>query len=142
MNDIIIKPLSPLNPREWFCHGDVRAMLRSPFAVFCWDHHVHRLRVLSSVEPILEGGITNPQYHLSISAEGTPGRPAPASAAQALWVVGQFGMEGGEEDNHVPDGVVRNWWRPVADRLVGKECECFELENVQVVGDFVRRPLR
>ena len=34
------------------------------------------------------------------------------------------------------------FWRPVADPLVGLECACKDTENVEVIGDFVRRPLR
>ena len=33
-----------------------------------------------------------------------------------------FGVEGALEDNHVPGGLVRNFWRPVADHLEGREC--------------------
>lgn len=140
----VVPALAPSDPNQWLASGDVRAMMRTPFAVYLWDHPRLWLRVLSSVEPIKDGreGVM-PQYHISISKLGdAPGHVVACSAAEALWVVEHFGMEGGEEDNHVPNGVVRNWWRPVADRLVGKECECFALENIEVVGDFVRRPLR
>lgn len=55
---------------------------------------------------------------------------------------GGIGLEGAEEDNHVPHGKVRNFWRPVAELLVGKECECKAEEPVirEDKGDFIWRP--
>ena len=45
------------------------------------------------------------------------------------------------EDNHVPGGFVRNFWRPVADRFSGYECACVATEPaiVEDKGDFVWR---
>jgi hypothetical protein len=61
---------------------------------------------------------------------------------EAKWVLDQFGLEGAEEDNHVPFGIVRNFWRPVADKLVGIECQCKaeEPEIREDKGDFIWRP--
>ena len=61
---------------------------------------------------------------------------------EAKWVLAEFGLDGAEEDNHVPHGIVRNFWRPVASGLVGKECRCKAEEVVirENKGDFVWRP--
>ena len=82
-----------------------------------------------------------PEYHLSISRQ-TPAGPRRCTSEMARIVLRQFGLEGAEEDNHVPNGVVRNFWRPVADPLVGLECECKDEEPaiVEDKGDFVWRP--
>lgn len=48
---------------------------------------------------------------------------------------------GWEEDNHVPYGIARNFWRPLAENLVGIECKCKEEEPaiVEDKGDYVWR---
>lgn len=54
-----------------------------------------------------------------------------------------YGREGAKEDNHVSHGIVRNYWRPVADRLVGKACPCKEEEPTirEDKGDVIWRPV-
>lgn len=69
---------------------------------------------VSSVHEI-EG---KPQWHVSFSHRG---ERIPQGWMEAL--LRQWGLEGWDEDNHVPNGRVRNYWRPVstADPLV---CPC------------------
>jgi hypothetical protein len=55
------------------------------------------------------------EYHISISRPISPGLTSHCSSNEARWVLDQFGLEGAEEDNHVPHGKVRNFWRPVAE---------------------------
>lgn len=139
----IIRPLSPKFP-GWNDGVDVSMRLRSPFTVIWYEHSKERLRVFSAVEVARDkdGIDRGPEYHISISKfDPLTGRPGMCSADEAKWVLEQFGCDGAEEDNHVPGGVVRNFWRPVADSLVGLECACKDTENVEIVGDFVRRPL-
>ena len=138
----IIPPLAPKDPREWTCHGDIGKIIRSPYSVICYDNQHRALRVLSAVEVAkdTDGIDRGPEYHISITRQTGRGA-AMCSADEARWVLEQFGLDGAEEDNHTPGGVARNFWRPVADRLVGIECACKETENTEVIGDFVRRPL-
>lgn len=70
------------------------------------------------------------------------GKAARCTSLQAKEILRQFGLDGAEEDNHVPHGIVRNFWRPVADRLVGLECACKAEEPaiVEDQGDYVWRP--
>lgn len=77
-----------------------------------------------------------PEYHLSISRNG--GR---IDSQGAAWVLRQFGLEDATEDNHVPHGVARNFWRPVADNLSGIECGCKDEEPAMVEdkGDYIWR---
>jgi hypothetical protein len=104
--------------------------------------HKTHVAVISAVEVAADGKIDKgPEYHLSISRQ-TPMGPRRCTSETARWVLKQFGLDGAEEDNHVPNGVVRNFWRPVADPLVGLECECKEEEPaiIEDKGDFVWRP--
>lgn len=103
-------------------------------------HDASSLAVISAVEFIDDGKVDGPEYHLSISRQHPTLGTRRCSSNEARWVLVQFGMEGGREDNHVP-GLVRNFWRPVADPMVGRECLCVEGENaiVEDKGDFIWR---
>lgn len=98
------------------------------------------LCVISAVEVAKDkdGIDRGPEYHISISKGGR----SRCSGREAQEVLRQFGLDGAEEDNHVPHGIVRNFWRPVADRFVGLECACKESEPaiVEDRGDYVWRP--
>lgn len=65
------------------------------------------------------------------------------SSADAVFVLAAFDLSDAKEDNHIPNGKVRNFWRPVADHLSGYECPCVEQEPAMVEnkGDFVWRGL-
>jgi hypothetical protein len=105
-------------------------------------HAERSLSVISAVEVVDDGEIDKgPEYHISVSRQ-TPAGPQRCTSDAARFVLKQFGLDGAEEDNHVPYGVVRNFWRPVADRFVGLECECKAEEPaiVEDKGDFVWRP--
>jgi hypothetical protein len=105
-------------------------------------HSQQSLTVISAVEVASDGKIDKgPEYHISISRQMDDG-PRRCDSNQAKWVLAQFGLDGAEEDNHVPHGVVRNFWRPVATGLVGLECECKAEEPAirEDKGDFVWRP--
>jgi hypothetical protein len=77
-----------------------------------------------------------PEYHLSVSLSG-----ARCSAADALFVLAAFELTDAKEDNHVPSGRVRNFWRPVADKLSAYECPCVDDEPAirEDKGDFIWR---
>lgn len=113
------------------------------YPVNAWFHPVARLFVLSALEVANEEGQLEigPEYHLSVSRRDRLDRPERCSSADALWVLDQFGLPDAREDNHVPGGVVRNFWRPVADNLSGYKCPCVDDEPaiVEDKGDFVWR---
>jgi hypothetical protein len=104
-------------------------------------HEASSLAVLSAVEFIDDGKVDGPEYHLSISRQHRTLGTRRCSSNEARWVLKQFGIEEAIEDNHVPGGRVRNFWRPVADPMVGRECLCVESEPaiVEDKGDFVWR---
>lgn len=109
------------------------------YPVEAWHHPNLDLFVLSAVEVTSESGKPDlgPEYHLSVSK----GRQQRCTSAEALWVLGQFDLIDALEDNHVPGGFVRNFWRPVADHLSGYECPCVDHEPAMAEdkGDFVWR---
>jgi hypothetical protein len=106
--------------------------------------HKGGLFVISAVEVASDkDGIDRGfEYHVSISRPVSPGVTSRCSSNEARWVLDQFGLEGAEEDNHVPHGRVRNFWRAVATPLIGMECACKEEEPAirEDKGDFVWRP--
>lgn len=119
---------------------DKRATMGHPGRTFF--HPASKIAVISAVEVVDDGKVDKgPEYHISISKQLSRG-PTRCDAVEAKWVLVEFGMDGAEEDNHVPHGQVRNFWRPVADRLVGLECECKAEEPaiVEDKGDYVWRP--
>lgn len=104
-------------------------------------HEESSLCVLSGVEFIDDGKVDGPEYHLSISRQHRTLGTRRCTSNEVRWVLKQFGIEEAIEDNHVPGGKVRNFWRPVADPMVGRECLCVEDEPaiVEDKGDFVWR---
>lgn len=136
----IIKPKWPDAPgwqiaNWWRCPPQLAPL---GYAVEAWEHPANRMFVLSAVEVARDPGQPDlgPEYHLSMSSYG-----ARCSTADALWVLAQFDLLDAKEDNHVPSGQVRNFWRPVADHLSGYECPCVDEEPAirEDKGDFVWR---
>jgi hypothetical protein len=104
-------------------------------------HDASSLSVISAVEFIDDGKVDGPEYHLSISRQHPTLGPRRCSSNEARWVLVQFRMDGAHEDNHVPHGLVRNFWKSVATNLIGRECLCVQNENAirEDKGDFVWR---
>lgn len=119
----------------WRCPPKLSAL---DYPVQAWAHRAAGLFVLSAVEVAEDPGQSSlgPEYHLSVSRFGKR-----VSSAKALWALEQFGLRDAREDNHVPGGVARNFWRPVADNLSGYKCPCVDDEPaiVEDKGDFVWR---
>lgn len=116
-----------------------QASLGYPLRAFI--HDASGLAVLSAVEVMADEN-KGPEYHVSISKQDGP-RAARCDSNEAKWVLAQFRLDGTEEDNHVHSGVVRNFWRTVAEPLIGLECECKADEPTirEDKGDFVWRPI-
>lgn len=140
MNISIIKPKAPC-AKGWAIATWWKAppqLLALGYPVEAWEHRANGLFVLSALEVAKEEGMPalGPEYHLSISAMGER-----CSTADAVWVLGQFDLIDAKEDNHVPNGKVRNFWRPVADHLSGYECPCVDAEPAisEDKGDYVWR---
>ena len=137
----IIKPLRPSGP-GWDGPHPVSSHVTLGYPGELWFHRAHSLSVISAVEVAkdTDGIDRGPEYHISI-AKQTPLGPERCSAAEASWMLDQFGLDGAEEDNHVPNGKARNFWRAVAEPLIGLECACKDSEAVVIEGDYEHRPL-
>lgn len=136
----IVQALTPKGTGWREIPADPRISNGGPIRAFL---HNSGLAVFSAVEYVGDAGEEPKQeYHLSISQQ-TPAGPKRCSSMVARDVLRIFGAEGALEDNHVPFGRVRNFWRPVAAPLVGIVCECNEAEAaiVEDKGDFVWRGL-
>ena len=144
MIESVIKPLRPKGAgKRWRPWPVPQIMLNEGYPVERWYFTEQMIQVFSAVEVANEPGhfSKGPEYHISISkVDGA--RIARVDSHTAQWVLKQFGLEGSEEDNHVPGGVLRNFWRPVAEPIVGLECPCKADEPaiVEDKGDFVWRP--
>jgi hypothetical protein len=104
-------------------------------------HDGHSLAVISAVEVTDELPAKGPEYHLSISKQHRTRGTLRCTSDEARLVLRQFRLDGALEDNHVPGGMVRNFWMPVATNLIGLECACVADENAirEDKGDFVWR---
>lgn len=141
MVESIIKPKRPTGP-GWTQDRPPPAVLNLGYPIEVWWHGANCLQAFSAVEVAHDPGQPSlgPEYHLSISRENHQGKVR-CSSADALWVLAQFDLIDAKEDNHVPNGIVRNFWRPVADNLSGYECPCVGDEPAmrEDKGDFIWR---
>lgn len=134
MSESAVKPKLPNNPAWQYCEVEVA----TDYPAFGFYHHRLKLFVISAVE-VAETEI-GPEYHLSVSRYGGPySQPRRCSMAEAQMVLKQFDAEGAKEDNH--SSIIRSFWMPVNQSLVGIECDCKDQESVIREGDFEWRPL-
>ncbi len=137
----IIKPKRPTGP-GWRRCAPPPKWVTLGYAAESWVHAESGLCVISAVEVADDGGGVGkgPEYHISVSRD-IAGQVTRCTSADAIWMLEQFDLLDGEEDNHVQSGRVRNFWRPVADSLVGIECACKDSEPAirEDKGDFVWR---
>lgn len=129
----VVRPKKP-NKKQWICRGLAPTLATLGYPGFIWFHRDRQLQVISAVENTDEG--VGPMYHVSVSRNRKR-----CSRADAKMVLKHFDMEDADEDNHVPGGVVRNFFKPVADHLSGYECPCKETEPkmVEDKGEFIWR---
>jgi hypothetical protein len=139
MVESIIKPKVPKvlgsNTSGWV---ELENSISSSYPLQTFGHIPSGLRVLSAVEVVKEDGKLElgPEFHISISKNGKR-----CDSAEAAFVLHAFNCEDAKEDNHTPHGIVRHFWRPVADNLSGYECPCVSEEPaiVEDKGDYIWR---
>lgn len=138
----IIQPLTP-SGAGWVRLPPLPKQVSLGYPAIAFSHDTGLL-VISAVEVAEDKDQINrgAEYHIIISKETFYGRKLRCDSNEAAWVLAQFGCVGAIEDNHVPGGFVRNFWRPVAEPLVGMECACKDDEPAikEDKGDFVWRP--
>lgn len=129
--------VQPKQPKGTGWVQEDASALNSSYPLQAWAHE-SGIFCLSAVEVADEEGQPKlgPEYHLSISKFGNR-----CTSAEAAFALHAFDLEDAKEDNHVPNGKVRNFWRPVADHLSGYECPCKDEEPaiVEDKGDYVWR---
>jgi len=135
----IIQPKEPRG-NGWSRGPEVPGQYTLGYPGRYWFHKNTMLTVISAVEVASDPGDIDkgPEYHVSVSKRGRR-----ASTEDCAFVVRAFGIQGAEEDNHVPFGTVRNFWLPVAESLIGRECPCKATETavVEDKGEYVWRPI-
>ena len=132
----IIKPKKPIAGSRWKYNGPID--IDPKFESYSYLHPDGFVAISAMV--VADGIITNqpiPQFHLTISKKGA----RRCSSADAKFILKQFGMDLSLEDNHVESGFVRNFWMPVAQDWIGKECDCIDDEPAikEDKGDFIWR---
>lgn len=136
-NESIIKPLEPISKKCWTKIPPLPQWISLGYPACAWEHK-NGFVVISAVEVANDKDAIDrgPEYHISISMLNRR-----CTSNEAAWVLKQFGMDGAEEDNHVPHGVVRHFWLPVAENLIGLECACKDQEAAvkEDKGDFIWR---
>lgn len=115
-------------------------LLAMGYPARAYFHPRSMIQVISAVEVASDAACDGPEYHLSIS-RSTPSGVTRVDSNDARWVLGCFKLEGAKEDNHVPHGRARNFWRPVAGDWVGVRCHCEDEEPAirENKGDFIWR---
>lgn len=118
----VIQPKTPSGKR--WKELPIGTMLGYPCRLFI--HKPTKLKVISAVESASDAPGLEPicNYHISITKNGKNR----CSPEEAKFVLRRFNLEGANEDNHVPYGISRNFWRPVNESLVGKVCPCQDSE--------------
>lgn len=126
---------------DWVEVPNAQQIMKASHPLRAYSYPPNNLFAIIAIEFVDDGKVDGPEYHLSISHPVSPGVARRCDRNAARWVLRQFGLDGAKEDNHVPGGQVRNYWRPVADAMVGRECPCVEDEPMIVEdrGDFVWR---
>jgi hypothetical protein len=142
----VIKVLRPIR-HGWMRQPAPPVLVREGYPIERWVTLNGQIQVLTAVEVATDkdGTSNGPEYHISvtrISMKAGVVQVGRIDTTDAKWVLAEFGLDGAEEDNHVPGGMARNFWRPVASGLIGKECKCKAEEVVirENKGDYVWRP--
>ena len=139
MNPIgdIIKPKEPINP-GWRFRGSIPSLEHQ---TLYYEHPAMGLLVGSGLAVDADHVDIGPQWHISVSYKGQ----SRCTPEQAQWALKEFGFDDAAlEDNHVPGGICRNFWRPVADRFAGMACECQDKETAMIEdkGSYIWRAVK
>jgi hypothetical protein len=139
---LIVQPLRPksrswTNVTDWPMNPELRARA---YAIERWYNRAHEVQVISSIEVVSGEGERRPEYHVSVSALPWRGSPKRCSESLARWVLREFDFTDYAQDNHVPSGIVRNYWRPVAQNI-SPVCHCIDTEPriIEDRGDYIWR---
>ena len=137
----LIKPKAPTGD-GWKDFGPIPHQFTLGYEGRYWFYPEQSLFVMSALEVAHDPGDIEkgPEYHVSVSKR-IDGNVVRASSNEAGFVLKAFDLLDADEDNHVPGGKVRNYWKPVAENLIGHICPCKDKEPAMVEdkGDYVWR---
>ncbi|HZF28716.1 MAG TPA: hypothetical protein VE907_06345 [Gammaproteobacteria bacterium] len=143
---LIVKPFRPLTggwePVEVAWPRD----RRQRYVIEKYYNRGQELQVITAIEMVEPDDLVvrprRAEFHVSVSGlKWMAPAPYRVSDSRARWAMKQFGYAGYTEDNHVPGGIARNYWRPVDDHFQGEVCKCLEREPTmrEMKGDYVWR---
>lgn len=153
----ILQPLRPKGGGWMRCENlppefYEREGIARPYVLERWYNRGHEVLAFTAIESVTKEGtaVDRLEYHISVSgrrqidADGNFGPPYRVSRSRAAWTLRCFGFEDGLEDNHVPGGLVRNFWRPLNEKEIGEVCKCVDAEPAirEMKGDYVWRGLK
>lgn len=132
----VIKPKRPQG-KGWRKLPSPEPWITNRYPAEQWFHDEMGISVISAVEVALDndGVDVGPAFHVSMS------KGIRCTSNEAKVVLKHFDMLDAEEDNHVPNGMVRNYWLPVNQNLIGSECPCKKTETPmkENKGDYIWR---
>lgn len=137
MIESIIKPKRPKG-KGWTQGPPPDPQYTLGYPAASWHYPARDLFVISALEAAPQAAHDNgPFWHVSISKTGH----RRCTGTEAKFVRRCFDMLDAEEDNHVPHGIVRNFFLPVTESRIGEECPCKASEPaiVEDKGDYVWR---
>jgi len=133
MSEVIIKPKRPPTHRkDWRLYDHV-VNLGYPGERYI-SKYGHAVITAVEVAEDDHRESLGPEYHISVSKNGER-----IPADEVPLILKLFDMEGSDEDNHVPGGKARNFWKPVANKYSEFVCSCKENETAIIEGDYVWR---
>jgi len=114
-----------------------------PYAIERWYHRGNEVQVLSAIE-MVSGESPEPRGEFHVSISGLKHLASDCyriSESRARWALQQFNFTDYVQDNHVPAGKVRNYWRPIAENQ-NPVCSCNEREPKvrEMKRDYIWRP--
>lgn len=138
MIESVIRPKKPKS-KGWIQADPPPLWATLGYAREVWYFPERGLLVISAVEVAHDFNDIDkgPEYHVSVSKSGGQR----CTSNEAKFVCKAFRMVEADEDNHTPYGVVRNFWKPVAEKFIGHVCLCKDEEPAMVEdkGDYVWR---
>lgn len=139
----ILQPMRPGGSSSWVMWPLMNPeFVAEAYAAERWFNRAHEIQVISSIEGVRQdNGSKRFEYHLSVTACTWPDfKVMRCNDQTARWAMVQFNFTDYVEDNHVPGGKTRNYWRPIAQNQ-DPSCHCFETEPkiVEDKGDYIWR---
>lgn len=136
--------LQPIRPTKgvWIQWEVSGALEQQCYAVERYYNQALEVQVITAIEALEQPDrSTRFEYHISVTGcRAQTHRVYRCSDQTAKCALEMFGFTNYAEDNHVPGGLARNYWRPVVETQ-DPGCECFDTEPkiIEDKGDYIWR---